>query len=206
MKKIIRIPLILLLLAVIYFIWYIHSGSQHIPPHFHANFAVVIDGNKVDFTDDAYMEDVAGCSLTGKVYPKDRAHLHENNGDTIHIHNDGVAWGHFFANNNIYFDTDHLKMDDGELYNSNENSTITYILNGVKIENPYNKLIHSKDRLLIAYGAYWEDELNKLYDTVSDNAGEYNAKYDPGSCGGTNENGILVILREWLHSLHGGHH
>lgn len=57
-----------------------------------------IGGEKIDFSADKYMEDIAGCSITGNLSAKDRAHLHENNGETIHIHHDGVTWGHFFAN------------------------------------------------------------------------------------------------------------
>jgi len=49
------------------------------------------------------MEDIVGCSITGKISARDRVHLHENNGDTIHVHHDGVTWGHFFSNNNIAF-------------------------------------------------------------------------------------------------------
>ncbi|MCD5375409.1 hypothetical protein LR010_03100 [Candidatus Gracilibacteria bacterium] len=33
-----------------------------------------------------------------------------------------------------------------------------------------------------------------------------NGKYDPGSCGGSNENGVLVILREFVHSFHSMEH
>lgn len=203
MKKALYIFLCLIILLWVYLGGYIHSGSQHIPPHFHANFAVFINGEKVDFTDDTYMEDVAGCSLTNTVYPKDRAHLHENNGDTIHIHNDGVAWGHFFANNNIYFWENFLRMDDGIIYESYKTLGVSYILNGVKVENPYNTLIHSEDKLLVSYGDNQSDEqLNELYWQVSSNAWEYNSKYDPGSCGGTNESGIKVLLREFIHSFY----
>jgi len=47
-----------------------------------------VNGERVDFSADEYSEDVAGCSLTGKMYPEDRAHLHENNPDTIHVHHE----------------------------------------------------------------------------------------------------------------------
>ena len=47
-----------------------------------------VNGERVDFSPDKYMEDVEGCSLTGRMNPEDRVHLHENNGDTIHIHDD----------------------------------------------------------------------------------------------------------------------
>jgi len=58
---------------------------------------------------------------------------------------------------------------------------------------------------LIAYGDYTQEELTELSDSVSDNAGEYNSKYDPGSCGGTNENGIIVLFRDML-DFHGHQH
>jgi hypothetical protein len=76
-----------------------------------------------------------------------------------------------------------------------------YVVNGKIKKNPFNSSIWSKDRLLVNYGNLTESGLLELYETVSDNAGEYNAKYDPGSCGWTNENGILVILREFVHSF-----
>jgi len=179
---------------------------EHVPPHFHANFAVYVDGERVDFSGDQYMEDVAGCSITGEIMPKDRAHLHENNADTIHIHAAGVSWGHFFANNDITFWDNYLALDTGELYTNTEGKTMSYVLNGKVRSSTYNKLINSEDRLLVAYGDESEQELLELYNTVSDNAWEFNHKYDPGSCGGTNENGLLVILREFVHSFHDMEH
>lgn len=204
MKKLLSIILLLILGVGIYLIWYIHSGSEHLPPHFHANFWVFINGERVDFSDEKYMEDVAGCSLTGKLYAKDRAHLHENNGETIHVHHDGVTWGHFFANNNIYFWEDILIMDNGEIYTSSENSGLIFFLNGQLAENPYNVLIWSKDKLIISFADHTNADftVEDLNTKVSSNAWEYNEKYDPGSCGWTNENGIKVILRDLMHSLH----
>jgi hypothetical protein len=32
--------------------------------HHHANFAVYIDGNKKDFSNDVYMEEVSRCNVT----------------------------------------------------------------------------------------------------------------------------------------------
>jgi len=200
MKKILQYILVLIVWAVLFLGWYIYAGSLFIPPHFHANFALYIDGVRFDFSWDAYMEDVAGCSLTGKMYPEDRVHLHENNPDTIHIHDEWVSWGHFFANNNIVFWDNFIGLDNWEI----KQWKLTFILNGETISNPFNDLITSKDRLLIAYNT---EDTNKLYEWVSSNAGEYNAKYDPGSCGGTNENAIIAMLRDFVHSLHSsGHH
>jgi len=65
----------------------------------------------------------------------------------------------------------------------NEERKLYFILNDEQIDNPFNELINSKDKLLIVYGNEEPVELQTLYETVSDNAGEYNDKYDPGSCG-----------------------
>jgi len=98
MKKIAKILAPLILVALFFLGGYVYGGLQFLPPHYHANFALYIDGKKFDFSGDQYMEDVSKCSLGNTVYPKDRAHLHENNGNTIHVHAAGVSWEQFFSN------------------------------------------------------------------------------------------------------------
>lgn len=186
-----------MIISVVFFAGYIYAGSMFIPPHFHANFALYANGERFDFSWDEYMEDVSACTLSEKLYPEDRAHLHENNPDTIHVHDEWVSWGHFFANINVAFWDDFITLDNWEL----QEWELTFILNWETVLNPYNELINSKDRLLIAYNT---DNPEELFETVSSNAGEYNAKYDPGSCGGTNENWILAVLRTFVHKLHSG--
>lgn len=212
MKKITALILIPILGLLIYFGGYIHAGSKHIPPHFHANFAVYVQGERIDFTNEVFSEDIAGCSITGKKSPKDRVHLHERNQDIIHIHADWVAWGHFFSNNDLIFSSDFIEIwpkfqdQSGRYLSAANESELNFILNGKQVENPFNRLISSEDKLLISYGEQTDEELEKLYQTVSSNAWEFNEKYDPGSCWGSNENGIIVLLTEWLHSMHGSHH
>lgn len=201
MKKILSILLLVLISWLLYVGGYIHAGSKYIPPHFHANFAMYVNGERIDFSDAKYSEDIAGCSISWEPKPEDRVHLHENNQDTIHIHDSWVSWGHFFANNNFAFWDEYLVLDSGVVYQNTESSSVQYILNWKIIKNPFNKAISSQDRLLISYWELTDEELMQVYETVSDNAGEYNAKYDPGSCWWTNENGFLVLLTEWVHSL-----
>lgn len=185
----------------IYLIGYVQWGLPFIPPHYHANFAVYVNGERIDFSGDDFMEDIAWCSLTGKMLPKDRAHLHENNQDTIHIHHEWVSWGHFFANIWVVFWDDFIATTDQDIFVSSQTRELVFILNGEQVENPFNELINSKDKLLIAYGEETPDELQSLFENVSSNAGEYNSKYDPGSCGGTNENAVVVLLRDKLTSI-----
>lgn len=194
---------ILLVGIILWFFWgYVYSGLQFIPPHFHANFAVYIDGTRVDFSADRFMEDVAGCSLTWEMYPEDRVHLHENNPDTIHIHDIWVSWGHFFSNIWIVFDSQFLSAGDGQVFEETQDKEITYILNGEKVRNPFNDPIRSEDRLLVSYGAESRAEIDKQYESISTNAGDFNGKYDPGSCGGTNQNGFIVLIQELFGHKH----
>ena len=104
----------------------------------------------------------------------------------------------------MMFNNTLLVMDDGEMYSNNEKDTLRFILNGNEVQNPYNNLINSEDQLLIAYGEESVDDLvlGKFAD-VSDNAWEYNAKYDPGSCSGTHENTKIALIKQLLHSFMG---
>lgn len=201
MKQKIFCTLWVLFFVLFGYMWgYIYSELQHVPPHFHANFALYINGERLDFSGDEFMEDIAGCSITGEIWARDRVHLHENNPDTIHVHHSGVTWWHFFANNRFTFWENFISSDSWEVYINSWERKLYFILNGKEISNPFNTLISSEDRLLIIYGQEDETARQWLYDTVSKNAPEYNAKYDPGSCGGTNENALMVIVREMFTS------
>ena len=202
MKNIIISVWVLIALGLSFLVGYVYSGLQFIPPHYHANFAMYIDNQRVDFSDDRFMEDVAGCSLSGEKLPEDRAHLHENNQDTIHIHDEGVSWGHFFSNIGVVFDSQFLSGGNGQVFEETQDKEITYILNWEKVRNPFNTLIGSEDRLLISYGAESREEINAQYDKISTNAEEFNGKYDPGSCGGTNQNGLVLLISELFGHKH----
>lgn len=202
MKKVLVVLIILIISITTYLFWYVIAGLKYIPPHYHANFALYINNERIDFSWDEYMEDIAGCSLTWKKYPKDRVHLHENNPDTIHVHSEWAAWGHFFANNAWYFDDSRILSNTDVEYVTLQDNRIRFVLNGMFVENPYNSLIHSEDRLFIYYWTLSDEEILKLSEsTVSKNAPEYNAKYDPGSCGWNNENAIIIILQDFLRSF-----
>ena len=45
--------------------------------HYHANFAMYIDGKGEDFSSENYMEETSRCNVTTDVHPQDRIHLHD---------------------------------------------------------------------------------------------------------------------------------
>lgn len=156
--------------------------------HFHANFGIFINGGRLDFSNAKYMEEVSSCTVSGALQPKQRVHLHNNIGDVIHVHNEGVTWGHFFNNINFTINDKVLTDDKGILYQTNETTKLRFILNGSQIDSIFNKLIASEDKLLIDYSSDSLETLkNQKYSQIIANAGEYNEKQDPAGCSGGHE-------------------
>jgi len=204
MKKLLLVILFLIIWLSLFVVWYIFSWLKHLEPHYHANFALYIDWTKFDFSKYEYMEPVSSCKLSSsEINPSERVHLHENNWDTIHIHHSWVAWWHFFANNGITFSNRHISFEDWKILLTDKDKKLIFILNWVVVNNPFNKLIKSEDRLLINYGTEKTDYLLKnVFPKVKSDAWEYNSKYDPASCSWNNENKYLFLLEEMFSSMH----
>src|SRR3712207_6712479 len=66
--------------------------------HYHANFALYIDGQQYKFENFTFYEEVQSCVADFVDNPKARVHLHDNKPHVVHVHDNGVTWGHFFAN------------------------------------------------------------------------------------------------------------
>ncbi len=186
---------------LLFWIWYVYSWIKYIPPHYHANFALYVNGLKVDLSADKYMEDVAGCSLTWKVYPASRVHMHNNDDDSIHIHAAWVSWEHFFNNIAYNIGPDFIYSKESGLIENNTNNSLQFVLNGKKVDFPLYNLINSEDTLLVYYWNKNDENLLEAFGTINQDASEYNSKYDPGSCGGTNENGIVVLVHNLFESF-----
>jgi hypothetical protein len=158
------------------------------PTHYHANFALVVDGERVDLSGDKYMEEVGACTVSETVLPTERAHLHGNNPDVAHVHHEGVTWGHLLANLGFGVGEGYLLLDRGRMYSAGEGRTLKFILNGQPQFSVRNELIRSGARLLISYGPESEAEaLRTQFPTVASSAEEYNQRPDPAGCSGAHE-------------------
>jgi hypothetical protein len=156
------------------------------PVHYHANFLMEISGQAINFGKPAYMEETSSCYLTSTpLYPRQRAHLHNSDGGTVHVHTSGVSWGQFFQS--LYFNLgEHAIVDDqGIVYADSDVSKVTYVLNGKTVSSVTNTLIGNEDSLLVAYGTYSPEDLKKLVTMVPDHAHNYNQTLDPSACSST---------------------
>ena len=151
--------------------------------HYHANFAVFIDGERLPFEKFTFYEEVEACGGNSIESPKIRVHMHDQVNHVVHVHDNGATWGHFFANLSYVLGNELIQTDEGLFVEDDENS-LTFLLNGKDISTVYNKTINDLDVLLISYGNATEEQLQAQYDQIEQDAAVYNELDDPSACSG----------------------
>ncbi|MBI2592316.1 hypothetical protein HYW36_02450 [Candidatus Saccharibacteria bacterium] len=152
--------------------------------HYHANFAVYFNGQRELFKDIFYYIGTEGaCSLEPKMTPHQRAHMHDNVNDVVHVEDQAVTWGVFFQNIGWVVDATLIKTADQILLADPQNK-ITFMLNGEQTDKIVNRVIKDQDRLLVDYGSTSPADLHKEYESVPTTARQYNMQQDPASCSG----------------------
>ena len=168
-------------------------------PHYHANWAMIVNGVELDFSDDRYMESVSACTAADVMQPVERVHMHNNDDSVVHVHDAGVAWSHFFANIGIAVGADYLIVDDRRRYLAGESATLTLVINGFVVDEIGQRLIRSGDRLLISYGPETAEEvMRQQFPRVAADAESYNERDDPAGCAGSRNLPIRERLRRAL--------
>lgn len=152
--------------------------------HYHANFAVYVDGAREEFKEFTYYEEVAACSSEYADNPKGRTHMHDQVNDVIHVHDKRVTYGNFFQNIGWNVGPGYFASHD-EVYQDGNGKEVKFILNGEEVDNIMNRMIGNTDRLLVSYGDGATD-FDTQFDSVAHTAVEVNGKQDPASCSGLN--------------------
>lgn len=164
-----------------------------VPPphvtHHHANWAVFVNGGRLDLSDDRFMEDVASCRTSPEsIRPRDRIHLHDGDDDVVHVHHPASTWGQLLANLEMAAGPDYLFTPDGERHFAAGDSLLVFIRNGQRVYDLSNEPVRSEDRVVISFGTESPEEVVEAhFSQVADNAAEHNQKADPGACMGSHE-------------------
>lgn len=166
--------------------------SAHV--HYHANFAVYINGQREQFAAPGYYEEIASCSADQSSDPHQRVHMHDQVNDVVHVHANAVTWGQFFENIGWSISKTHIE-NGSQLFVTGDTAKLSYILNGEAIDDVTNRVIKSEDRLLVNYGNQGEAQLTQEYTSISASADHYNATQDPASCSGDEPTGWRARLR-----------
>jgi hypothetical protein len=173
------------------------------PPHthYHANFAVYINGAREEFKGPQYYQEVSICSASGGVtIPQQRAHMHDNANSVVHVHDHAVTWGQFFENLGWTVGPNFIANDKGALYTAGGAAKLHVLIDGqdyTDLTPINNTVIKDQSRLLVSYGDIDAAALKQEYQSVPSTAKHYDESKDPASCS-SNES---LPFKERLHHL-----
>lgn len=96
--------------------WQSHKNDHAAEVHYHAGFQVYVDNVKQDFSDFKYMKiEPCGTDHSEGDEQLEKAHLHDNVGDVVHVHRDGAKWSDLFTNIGYALDQDVKGYLNGQL-------------------------------------------------------------------------------------------
>ena len=170
-------------------------------PHYHANFAVFLNGERLDLSAMHYMQDVSACKANpGVILAVERAHMHEGIHDVVHVHHEGATWGHFFQNIGFALGDDFFISDRGDRYFAEGDRQLKFVLDGLRVPSVFNRVIESEDRLLISFGPESFDEiLETQVAEIPSTANIFNQYHqDAGGCSASEPTGQKVRRAFWF--------
>jgi stage II sporulation protein M len=131
--------------------------------HIHADFKVIINNKAINFSLPKYQ--------SSEDKPHDAfAHLHDGNGDVLHIHKDGITLGYFFKTLGMEFTKNCFKLDTGQKYCSTARYPIELFVNGQKQPLLSEYIPQDLDRILITFGTTAKPKIEQQITSVSDKA------------------------------------
>jgi hypothetical protein len=117
--------------------------------HEHAVFAVILDGQKIDFSQNKYQ--VASRYI----------HVENNDGTTIHRHAEGVPFGFFLESLGMGIQGDCFVRDDGAQFCSDGSKQLRYFVNGEEVEQIADYVVEEEDRVLVIYDNQTDQEIQQ---------------------------------------------
>lgn len=145
------------------------------PNHTHADFAVWINGDRINFSQDKYM---SGLSTDESTHDEaDEAHhayfhLHDGNGDVIHRHKPDLTIGEFFDSLGFHMQKTCFRLDTGvEICNAAGKEWKMFVNAELRDFDPAYAF-QDMDHILLTYGAT-EEQLKREFEAMTDDACKY---------------------------------
>lgn len=135
------------------------------PNHTHADFAVWMNGEKIDFNKEAFMSGSSEDKThEGAHHPY--LHLHDSNGQVIHRHKPGLTLNEFFRSIGVRFTVRCFKMATGEPCLNDERPLRMFVNGEERLPEP-DYIFEDTDHILITDSddaAALENQLEALSD------------------------------------------
>lgn len=155
--------------------------------HYHASFAVFINGERILFKDQVYYQEIASCNTSAT--PQSLVHMHDQNNHIVHVHRDLMTWADFFAVLGWSLN-DRMVFDGKKAYLDGQGGRLQFILNNRPTYSVANEVIKSEDRLLISFSNQDQKTLGEQYAQIPRDAGKFNATKDPAACRGPEDESL----------------
>ena len=164
------------------------------PTHYHANFQIYLQGQRLDFASANYYLEKSACLDRHQKNPLSRAHLHDQKPTLAHIHDQGVTWSHLLSNLGFSLSDQSLITPQG-IYINGLNGQLKFILNGRSVYFVADQVIKDQDVLLINFGQESKAVLESRWRQIPQTAAAANQNPDPSSCGQSTTNGWQFLLQ-----------
>ncbi len=163
--------------------------------HYHANFALYVNGQRDEFKSFTFYEEVTSCDVHDADDAGGRAHMHDQNSGLVHVHAPGVTWSQFFTNLGYTLGNKVVVTDGGVYADGQDGNKLVFVLNGQTVRSVQDRLIKSTDRLLINYGKEDATALDARFKALPDDADKANKTSDPAACSGGQDTSLSQRLK-----------
>ncbi|MEM6997355.1 MAG: hypothetical protein AAF413_00425 [Patescibacteria group bacterium] len=185
------------------FLWAVSLRFMLVGPnvtHYHADFALYIDGERDQLESFVFYEEIAACSDAYSNNPASRVHLHDNISTLVHVHDEAATWSHLFSNLG-YGLTENTVETEAGVHSDNDAKQLRFVLNGKIVRGVANSTIGDLDQLVVDYSNDSEEVLLSRYTELQGlaQAAEANTKSDPSTCSGqTADEGFFDRLKRTI--------
>jgi len=120
--------------------------------HEHAVFAVILDGQKIDFSQTKYQVETTRSPLI---------HMEGGDGTTLHRHVQGVTFGQFLDTVNMGIQDGCFVRDDGAEFCDDGSKQLKFFINSEQVDSITDYVLQEDDRFLVIYGDQTEEEIQQ---------------------------------------------
>ncbi|MBI3033982.1 hypothetical protein HYY72_02385 [Candidatus Woesearchaeota archaeon] len=139
--------------------------------HVHSDFRVVMEGKQINFRRPEFDEKSNFVHMHIGSSEMETPNRDEED-KVIHVEAGNITLGHFFNTLGMRFTSNCFAADEAA-YCSSKDSQLLLFVNGERNYEMDNYEIRNKDRILITYGNYSEEEIESQIESVSDYAKGY---------------------------------
>ncbi len=137
--------------------------------HGHFDIKVYLNGTRVNFGLAKYQ------SAEGKELDPD-VHLHDGNGNLVHVHKNGVTLNQFFNSLKMSFTDSCFILDNDKKFCNSDQKNLKMYVNGLVNTDFQNYIPQDLDRILISFGPQEDKNLATQINSVTDLSCIYSLK------------------------------